>query len=127
MARTDNLYRLPENLPAPADDGACDHLPGMRLPSLPLRSTAGDLVDLPGLPARPERGGGGRLALATVTPLSVRAGPRSAAAGRAAVPRRIIPQTLPREKRAVRYVEQPVRSTGSSSLGPVLRQRQEPA
>ena len=33
-------------MPAPQDDGACDHLPGMRLPSISLMSTAGGSVDL---------------------------------------------------------------------------------
>jgi len=46
MARMDNLYELPKNLPAPVDDGACDHLVGMRVPSVPLNSTGGRLVDL---------------------------------------------------------------------------------
>ena len=49
MPRTDNLYELPENTPAPEDDGAADHLPGMRLPSVPLPSTAGGPVDLSAL------------------------------------------------------------------------------
>lgn len=44
--RTDDLDRLPDNLVAPADDGACDHLPGLRLPSLSLPSTDGGPVDL---------------------------------------------------------------------------------
>ena len=39
MAREDNLYELPEGLPIPVEDGASAHLPGMRLPSVPLRST----------------------------------------------------------------------------------------
>ncbi len=46
MARTDNVYELPEDLPAPEDDGACDHLPGMTLPSLALPSISGEQVDL---------------------------------------------------------------------------------
>lgn len=46
MPRSDNLYELPENLPVPVDDGACGHLLGMHLPSVPLGSTAGQLVDL---------------------------------------------------------------------------------
>jgi peroxiredoxin len=46
MARTDNIYELPENLPVPVDDGACDHLSGVQLPSVPLPSTAGRVVDL---------------------------------------------------------------------------------
>ena len=46
MPRTDNLYELPHDLPALVDDGACDHLVGIRLPSIPLLSTAGRLVDV---------------------------------------------------------------------------------
>jgi peroxiredoxin len=46
MPRTDNLYELPTDLPVPADDGACDHLMGMPLPSVSLTSTAGRVVDL---------------------------------------------------------------------------------
>jgi peroxiredoxin len=46
MARQDNLYELPKDLPIPLDDGACDHLPGMQLPSIPLMSTMGRVVDL---------------------------------------------------------------------------------
>ncbi len=52
MPRSDNLYALPDNIPVPVDDGACDHLPGMRLPSVPLRSTRDRLVDLAGLSGR---------------------------------------------------------------------------
>src|SRR5256712_7800414 len=37
---------LPPNRPVPLDDGACDHLPGARLPSVALRSTAGRSVNL---------------------------------------------------------------------------------
>jgi len=47
--RTDNLYDLPKNLPVPQDDGACDHLTGMKLPAIALRSTRGGTVDLAGL------------------------------------------------------------------------------
>ena len=46
----EDLYRIPEGIPAPTDDGAADHLSGARLPSLPLASTAGDAVDLSALP-----------------------------------------------------------------------------
>ena len=49
MAKTENLYDLPEGIPAPTDDGAADHLPGMQLPSVPLTSTSGDTVDLSSL------------------------------------------------------------------------------
>ena len=52
MPRSDNVYELPKDLPVPIDDGACDHLPGLRLPSVPLLSTAGRLVDLSSLPGR---------------------------------------------------------------------------
>lgn len=39
-------FPLPPNLPPPVDDGAADHLVGMRLLRIPLVSTAGDRVDL---------------------------------------------------------------------------------
>ena len=41
-------YTLPEGLPAPEDDGAADHLPGTRIPSLVLDSSQGpvDLAEL---------------------------------------------------------------------------------
>jgi peroxiredoxin len=35
---------LPEGLPVPVDDGACDHLPGMSVPAIALPSTAGGSV-----------------------------------------------------------------------------------
>jgi peroxiredoxin len=38
---TSDPYALPPNLPAPEDDGAADHLPGMMLPQLTLESTQG--------------------------------------------------------------------------------------
>ena len=37
---------LPEGLPAPEDDGAAAHLPGMRVPDVALRSTDGGEVSL---------------------------------------------------------------------------------
>jgi peroxiredoxin len=37
---------LPPDLPRPVDDGACDHLPGLPMPSIRLPSTAGRVVDL---------------------------------------------------------------------------------
>jgi len=49
---TKDLHALPADLPPPVDDGACDHLTGMRLPRLALPSTAGDPVDLAALPGR---------------------------------------------------------------------------
>jgi peroxiredoxin len=44
--------RNPNDLPVPEDDGAADHLTGMRLPSVPLASTSGEIVDLSALPGR---------------------------------------------------------------------------
>ncbi len=52
MERPFNVYQLPDDLPVPEDDGACDHLPGMRLPSVPLQATDGRMVDLATLPGR---------------------------------------------------------------------------
>jgi peroxiredoxin len=46
-----NVTKLPPDLPRPLDDGACDHLPGLRVPSIRLPSTAGGLVDLGALSA----------------------------------------------------------------------------
>ncbi len=45
---------LPEGLPVPEDDGACDHLTGMALPAIALEATDGKDVDL-------SRLGGGRV------------------------------------------------------------------
>jgi peroxiredoxin len=47
-----NLHELPEGIPAPADDGACDHLPEMRIPPIALPSTSGERVDLSSLSGR---------------------------------------------------------------------------
>lgn len=52
MSRSDNLYTLPANLPVPEDDGACAHLPGLRLPAIPLAATDGRAIDLAALPGR---------------------------------------------------------------------------
>jgi peroxiredoxin len=41
-----NLNVLPANLPVPEDDGACNHLEGMRFPSLALISTSEKKVDI---------------------------------------------------------------------------------
>ena len=46
MPRSDNVMELPKDLPVPQDDGACDHLTGMKLPALALASTRGRRVDL---------------------------------------------------------------------------------
>lgn len=44
-------FPLPPNLPRPVDDGAADHLKGMLMPRVSLRSTADRMVDLSGLMA----------------------------------------------------------------------------
>jgi len=44
-------FPLPSNLPTPVDDGACAHLPGLRLPALVLPSTGGRQVELAALTA----------------------------------------------------------------------------
>ncbi len=52
MVSPDGLHELPDNLPVPEDDGAADHLPGARLPSVPFASTASNPVDLSALDGR---------------------------------------------------------------------------
>lgn len=52
MTEFATLQTLPADLPVPSDDGAANHLGGMRLPSIPLASTSGRLVDLAGLQGR---------------------------------------------------------------------------
>ena len=52
MTEGRNLVELPPDLPVPVDDGACDHLAGMRLPSLSLPATDGAMGDLSTLPGR---------------------------------------------------------------------------
>lgn len=47
--QTDLTY-LPPNLPEPVNDGACDHLSGMQMPDITLRSTAGTMVSLSNIP-----------------------------------------------------------------------------
>lgn len=46
------LYTLPDDLPVPTDDGACDHLAGLVLPSIPLSSTDSQQIDLAELRGR---------------------------------------------------------------------------
>jgi peroxiredoxin len=43
---------LPEDLPVPVDDGACDHLPGRELPRVALPATTGGAIDLSALGGR---------------------------------------------------------------------------
>jgi peroxiredoxin len=52
MASAQNPYELPNDLPVPEDDGAADHLPGMRLPPVSLAATSGEVVDLSTLAGR---------------------------------------------------------------------------
>ncbi|HEY6779014.1 MAG TPA: peroxiredoxin [Thermoleophilaceae bacterium] len=52
MARADDIHTLPPDLPAPEDDGAADHLPGMPMPAIALASTTGGEVRLDELPGR---------------------------------------------------------------------------
>ncbi|GHO82823.1 peroxiredoxin [Dictyobacter formicarum] len=52
MSNSENIYELPKNLPVPVDDGACNHLTGLQLPSVSLQSTVGSLVELASLPGR---------------------------------------------------------------------------
>jgi peroxiredoxin len=40
------IQQLPEGLPIPIDDGACDHLTGMAVPGMALPSTGGGTVRL---------------------------------------------------------------------------------
>ena len=44
--RSDDLYKIPDDLPVPVDDGAADHLKHASVPDKALRSTAGELVNL---------------------------------------------------------------------------------
>jgi len=46
QTKRDALETLPANLPVPKDDGACNHLPGLAVPSVKLRSTKDRWVDL---------------------------------------------------------------------------------
>jgi peroxiredoxin len=52
MPRADDVHQLPDALPVPVDDGACDHLPGTRVPAIELEATSGRTVRLDTLPGR---------------------------------------------------------------------------
>lgn len=41
-----NLNKLPDDLPVPVDDGACNHLLGTRLPSVMLTDISGSSIDI---------------------------------------------------------------------------------
>jgi peroxiredoxin len=49
MAVGPDVYSLPDDLPVPQDDGACDGLEGRSLPDLALAATSGGLLELRGL------------------------------------------------------------------------------
>jgi hypothetical protein len=44
------LTELPSNLPHPLDDGAADHLVGMKLPQLTLQATTGLRINVGAIP-----------------------------------------------------------------------------
>ena len=50
-AQSGNYLGMPDNLPAPEDDGAADHLLGMKIPDLLLPATSGEQINLSKLPA----------------------------------------------------------------------------
>jgi peroxiredoxin len=52
MAQADDIHTLPQDLPVPENDGAADHLMGMRMPAIALASTAGGEVRLDELSGR---------------------------------------------------------------------------
>ena len=41
-----DLASVPANLPEPQNDGACNHLRGLDVPSIPLQSTDGRTIDM---------------------------------------------------------------------------------
>jgi peroxiredoxin len=47
-----NLLEIPDDLPVPVDDGACDHLRGAKLPAIVLTATDGRKIDISKLPGR---------------------------------------------------------------------------
>ena len=52
MAEKTDPRLLPDNLPAPEDDGAAGHLLGMRVPAVTLAATTGAMVNLAALERR---------------------------------------------------------------------------
>lgn len=60
-----SLHDLPPGLPIPLDDGACTHLPSLRLPEVSLVSTSGERINPANIPG---------LAVIYVYPLSGRPG-----------------------------------------------------
>jgi peroxiredoxin len=52
MPRSDDILRLPPDLPEPLDDGMASHLPGLPVAAVPLSSTRGERIDLSALTGR---------------------------------------------------------------------------
>jgi peroxiredoxin len=52
VAHADDIHTLPPDLPVPEEDGAADHLTGMRIPPVSLSSTRGGEVRLDRLAGR---------------------------------------------------------------------------
>ena len=52
MPRTDDILQLPDDLPVPVDDGIANHLRGMPVANVRLRSTSGKWIDLSTLAGR---------------------------------------------------------------------------
>jgi peroxiredoxin len=52
VARTDDFYTLPDDLPRPEDDGAADHLLDAVIPAIALPATSGEAVRLDRLDGR---------------------------------------------------------------------------
>ena len=52
MARTDDFYTLPDDLPRPEDDGAADHLLNAAVPPIALPATSGEIMRLDRLDGR---------------------------------------------------------------------------
>jgi len=52
MPRSDDILRLPPDLPVPVDDGMARHLMGLRVAVVSLPSTSGERIDLSALTGR---------------------------------------------------------------------------
>ncbi len=48
-----DLSKIPEGLPIPTDDGACDHLKNFSIPAIELKTTMGRIVNLNELTKKP--------------------------------------------------------------------------
>jgi peroxiredoxin len=52
LARSDDIHTIPDDLPAPEDDGAADHLLDAAVPPVALTATTGDVIRVDELPGR---------------------------------------------------------------------------